>query len=72
MSKKRGSRNRRTPAGADWPRCSCGCQAVLRPAGEVCGGAKPGTMAYVCPRYPECDSYVLASSFSLSSITTRQ
>ncbi len=49
-----------TLAGAGQLRCHCGCQAVLRPAYEVCKGMKPGTMAYVCAKYPLCDSYVLA------------
>ena len=70
MSKKRGFRNTHTPVGTDWPRCSCGCQAVLRPASEVCVGAKPGTMAYVCPRYPECNSYVLARPDTLKPMGT--
>lgn len=70
MSKKHGSRDRHTPAGADWPRCPCGCQAVLRPAGEVCKRARPGMMAYVCPRYPECDSYVLARPDTLKPMGT--
>lgn len=49
-----------TLAGAGQLRCHCGCQAVLRPASEVCRGAKPGMMAYVCVKYPRCNSYVLA------------
>ncbi len=41
-------------------RCHCGSPAVLRPANEVCKTHREGAMAYVCSRYPECNSYVMA------------
>lgn len=65
MNQKRHSRRSRNQTKAGSPRCSCGCQAVLRPAQEVCKGAKPGAMAYVCIRYPKCDSYVMAKPDTL-------
>lgn len=40
--------------------CHCGSPAMLRPANEVCKSAKEGAMAYMCARYPVCDSYVMA------------
>ncbi len=64
MKKKHNSR-RNDARRTERPRCSCGCQAVLRPASEVCKGAKPGAMAYVCIRYPHCDSYVMAKPDTL-------
>ena len=37
MNRKQHSRRTKNHAKAGWPRCSCGCQAVLRPARErVC------------------------------------
>lgn len=40
--------------------CHCGSPAVLRPASEVCRTHRKGAMAYVCAKYPACDSYVMA------------
>lgn len=40
--------------------CHCGSPAVLRPASEVCRTHWQGAMAYVCAKYPACDSYVMA------------
>ena len=39
-------------------RCQCGSPAVLRSAEGLCRTHRPGAMAYVCSRYPACDSYV--------------
>ncbi len=47
-------------------RCPCGCQAVLRPLDEV----RPGAMAYVCIRYPRCNSYVMAKPDNLEPMGT--
>ena len=41
-------------------RCHCGCLAVLRDASEVCRTHRTGAKAYVCAKYPACDSYVMA------------
>ncbi len=41
-------------------RCHCGSPAVLRSAEGLCRTHRPGAMAYVCSRYPACDSYVMA------------
>ena len=70
MNKKHGARRAHSPVNSDWPRCPCGRRAVLRPASEVCRGAKPDTMAYMCPRYPACDSYVLARPDTLKPMGT--
>ena len=39
-------------------RCHCGSPAVLRSAEGLCRTHRPGAMAYVCSRYPACDSFV--------------
>lgn len=65
MNRKQHSMRSKNHAKAGWPRCSCGCQAVLRPAQEICRRANPGAMAYVCIRYPKCDSYVMAKPDTL-------
>ena len=36
----------------------CGRHSVLRPASEIIKKATRGDMLYVCPDYPQCDSYV--------------
>ena len=54
-----------TPRGSGQLKCHCGCNAVLRPASEVSRGTKPGMMAYVCAKYPQCNSYVLAKPDTL-------
>ncbi len=37
----------------------CGAQAKLHPGSFVYGpSAKPGSLLYVCDRYPACDAYV--------------
>ena len=41
-------------------RCHCGSPAVLRSAEGLCRMHRPGAMAYVCSRYPACDSFVMA------------
>ena len=41
-------------------RCHCGSPAVLRSAEGLCRTHRPGAMAYVCSRYPACDSFVMA------------
>ncbi|MPM58159.1 hypothetical protein SDC9_104988 [bioreactor metagenome] len=41
-------------------RCHCGSQVVLRDAADVCRAHRMGAKAYVCARYPACDSYVMA------------
>ena len=46
--------------GAGRLRCHCGSPAVLRSADGLCRTHRPGAMAYVCSRYPACDSYVMA------------
>ena len=60
MSKR--SRRSRTGVlpGAGRLRCHCGSPAVLRSAEGLCRTHRPGAMAYVCSRYPVCDSYVMA------------
>ena len=39
-------------------RCHCGSPAVLRSAEGLCRTHRPGAMAYVCSRYPACDSFL--------------
>lgn len=46
--------------GAQQLRCHCGSLAILRPASEVCKTSRKDAMAYVCSKYPSCDSYVMA------------
>lgn len=41
-------------------RCHCGSRVVLRDAAEVCRTHRAGAKAYVCARYPICNSYVMA------------
>lgn len=41
-------------------RCHCGSHVVLRDAGDVCRVHREGAKAYVCARYPACNSYVMA------------
>ena len=41
-------------------RCHCGSPAVLRSAEGLCRVHQEGAMAYVCSRYPDCDSFVMA------------
>ena len=41
-------------------RCHCGSPAILRSAEGLCRTHRPGAMAYVCSRYPACDSFVMA------------
>ena len=49
----------------------CGAQAVLQPAQVVHGDrAKPGQYLYVCPHYPQCDSYVGVHAHSLLPLGT--
>lgn len=40
--------------------CHCGSPAILRSAEGLCRTHRPGAMAYVCSRYPACDSFVMA------------
>lgn len=65
MRRKSSSKHSRKQ-NANQLRCPCGCQAVLRPFDEM----KPGAMAYVCIRYPLCDSYVMAKPDSLEPMGT--
>lgn len=57
MCKQKGNN---TLPGVGQLRCHCGSLAVLRPAKEVCRDSREGAMAYVCARYPACDSFVMA------------
>lgn len=41
-------------------RCHCGSHAVLRSAEGLCKKHREGAMAYVCARYPVCNSFVMA------------
>ena len=37
----------------------CRAKATLHPASYVCGDtARPGSLLYVCDRYPACNAYV--------------
>ena len=45
--------------------CHCGSPAVLRSAEGLCRVHQEGAMAYVCSRYPDCDSFVMAHAKTL-------
>lgn len=46
--------------GAGRIKCHCGRTAVLRSAEGICRTHRPGAMVYVCPDYPNCNSFVMA------------
>lgn len=69
-SKHNRKNNSATLHGSGQLKCHCGCNAVLRPASEVSRGTKPGMMAYVCAKYPQCNSYVLAKPDTLEPMGT--
>lgn len=60
MSQKKNRKKRDIYPGTGQLCCHCGSPAVLRPASEVCRTHRKGAMAYVCAKYPACDSYVMA------------
>lgn len=60
MSQKKNRKKSDIYPGAGPLCCHCGSPAVLRPASEVCRTHRKGAMAYVCAKYPACDSYVMA------------
>ena len=60
MSKRLRRRQTGVLPGAGQLRCHCGSPAVLRSAEGLCKTHRQGAMAYVCSRYPVCDSFVMA------------
>ena len=60
MSKKSNRNKSSVLPGNGRLRCHCGSHVVLRDADEVCAVHREGAKAYVCARYPVCDSYVMA------------
>ena len=60
MSKKSKHGRSSVLPGSGRLRCHCGSPAILRSAEGLCRTHRPGAMAYVCSRYPACDSFVMA------------